>query len=215
MAAVKESENKMGQGQWGKTDTANAMPIWVGSKNKRKETNANRTAAHGNTSPNIWGTFVVNTAEAQANPNIAHAGIIARRVGSGNRSGRVQTEVLIAASTYGVTDSADDAVIPNARVTFPNNFPANLSVAAPAAANIVTSPVVKPAGVALTYLWEISVNGGTTWTTVTNAGIYTGATTNTLALSNSTGLNNNRYRVTVTPVAGAAKTSRAMILTVT
>ena len=202
-------------GQWGKTDAAADMPIWIGQLNKKKANTANRTAAFGNSSPNVIGVFTVNTAEAQANPGIAHAGIITRKVGSGGRAGRVQTEVLIAAGSYGATDAADDTQIPDARVTIPSSTPANKTVATASATSLTISPTVKPTGVALTYQWELSTNGGGSFAALTNVGVYTGVTTSTLSISASTGLTGNQYRVIVTPVAGVAKTSRAAVLTVT
>ena len=51
---------------------------------------------------------------------------------------------------------------------------------------------------------------------VANAGVYTGATTATLAISNSTGLNKNRYRVVALNAAGTASvTSKGARLAVT
>ncbi len=46
-----------------------------------------------------------------------------------------------------------------------------------------------------TYKWEVSTNGGTTWTTVTNTGVYSGATTSTLTITEpTTGMNGYQYR---------------------
>ncbi len=46
------------------------------------------------------------------------------------------------------------------------------------------------------YQWQVSTNGGTTWTNLTNAAPYSGVTTaNLLITSAPTTLNNNRYRV--------------------
>ncbi len=47
-----------------------------------------------------------------------------------------------------------------------------------------TTFAITTAGGGLTYQWQESINGGVTWTTVTNGGIYTGATTATLTLTN-------------------------------
>jgi hypothetical protein len=48
----------------------------------------------------------------------------------------------------------------------------------------------------LSYAWEESADGGNTWTSVTDGGNYSGATTNTLAVVNPT--DGYRYRVIVT-----------------
>ncbi len=51
-------------------------------------------------------------------------------------------------------------------------------------------------GGALTYVWEQSADGGTTWTTVTNGGSFSGATTKRLSILSPT--NNYKYKATVT-----------------
>lgn len=51
-------------------------------------------------------------------------------------------------------------------------------------------------GGTLTYNWERSTNGGTTWSTVSNGGSVSGATTNKLVVTSPT--NADQYRVTVT-----------------
>jgi hypothetical protein len=68
-------------------------------------------------------------------------------------------------------------------------------------------------GTGLTYQWQISTDGGGTFTNVTNTGIYNGATTNTLSLSGSSvGITGNRYRLVVNgtctpaPLVSAAST---------
>ncbi|AWA28795.1 hypothetical protein HYN48_01095 [Flavobacterium magnum] len=65
------------------------------------------------------------------------------------------------------------------------------------------------------YVWE--VNNGSGWSTVTDGGVYSGATTSTLALTNVTsGMNQYQYRVTVSGTAPCAPvTSDPAILTVT
>ncbi|AWI24595.1 Ig-like domain-containing protein [Flavobacterium pallidum] len=65
------------------------------------------------------------------------------------------------------------------------------------------------------YVWE--VNDGSGWATVADGGVYSGATTNTLSLTNVTsGMNQYQYRVTVSGTAPcAAVTSDPAVLTVT
>ncbi|MDB5252497.1 MAG: large protein, partial [Flaviaesturariibacter sp.] len=54
------------------------------------------------------------------------------------------------------------------------------------------------AGTGLTYQWQISTDGGATFSNLANGGIYGGTTTGTLTLSSTTtALNANRYRVVV------------------
>jgi hypothetical protein len=65
-----------------------------------------------------------------------------------------------------------------------------------------TSFTVTAAGTTPTYQWQESTNGGTTWTNISNAGIYSGATTATLTLTGVTaGMNGYLYRTTVNGTA--------------
>jgi hypothetical protein len=203
----------------GNQDSANNMPRWISQKNKIRAKgtvgNANRAAAFGNTTPNIWGVFAVDEKEAAANPQFAHAGIIAKRVGSGGRAGRIQTEVLIAGSTYGKNDF-DGAAIADGKVTLDSTRPSNKAVTAPAGTTLSVVPTFRPvsAGATATYLWEQTTNGGTSWTTVTNTGVFSGATTATVTISNTTGMNNYQYRCTVSVVNGVSKVSRVAALAI-
>ncbi len=52
------------------------------------------------------------------------------------------------------------------------------------------------AGGVLSYSWELSTDGGTTWNPVSNGGVYSGATTNALSVSAATA--GYKYRTTVT-----------------
>lgn len=199
--------------QWGNTDTAADVPLWVSARNKKAQNTANRTAAFGNTTADVFGVFVVNTTEAQANPGIAHAGIVGRKVGSGGRAGRVQTEVLVAGGSYGVSDAADDATIPDALVKIAAGSPADQTRAAGAATTFVVDRTIKPSAAVVTYQWQLDSGGG--YANITDGGVYSGATTQTLAISSVTGLDGMKYRCIITPTAGVAKTSRGATLTVT
>ncbi len=67
-----------------------------------------------------------------------------------------------------------------------------------------------------TYQWQISTDGGTTYTNVANGGVYSGATTATLTLTGvTTAMNNYRYRVIVNGQCPPSPvTSTAGVLTV-
>lgn len=67
----------------------------------------------------------------------------------------------------------------------------------------------------LAYQWQVSANGGVSFTNLSNGGIYSGVTTATLVLSagTTTAYNSFQYRCVVTNSAGSA-TSAAAILTV-
>jgi len=79
------------------------------------------------------------------------------------------------------------------------------------------SPVTFTVGAAgaatLTYQWQVSTDGGATFTNVSNGATYTGATTMTLRISAATGaFNNYRFRCTVSD--GVVANSTAATLTV-
>jgi formylglycine-generating enzyme required for sulfatase activity len=65
-----------------------------------------------------------------------------------------------------------------------------------------------------TLQWEVSINSGTSWSDVSNSGVYSGATTGTLAITGATtGMNGYQYHCVTTNSAGSA-TSNAATLTV-
>ena len=65
-----------------------------------------------------------------------------------------------------------------------------------------------------TYQWQVSTNGGSTWTNLTNNSTYSGVTMATLTVANvSSGLNGSLYRCVATNSVGSA-TSTAATLTV-
>ena len=74
---------------------------------------------------------------------------------------------------------------------------------------------VAAGGSGLSYQWEVSTNGGTSWSNIANGGVYTGATTPTL---NITGVpptfNTYRYRATVSNAACTPGVSTVATLTV-
>mgnify|MGYP002651368461 CR=1 FL=1 len=78
-----------------------------------------------------------------------------------------------------------------------------------------TSFTVAASGTGLSYQWEVSTNGGGTWANVTNGGVYGGATTPTLTLTNvPPSFNTYRYRAIVSNPSCTPGTSTAAILTV-
>ncbi len=67
-------------------------------------------------------------------------------------------------------------------------------------------------GGALSYAWEGSTDGGSTWTSVSNGGIYSGATTNQLLVGPAA--NGNKFRATVTE-SGSGLSATSPVFTVT
>ena len=110
----------------------------------------------------------------------------------------------------GITATASTTVIVNDPASISAN-PSNATVCSPSA----TSFSVTASGTGLNYQWQISTNGGTSFTNITNGGVYSGATTNTLAISNSAGLTGNQYQVIVSgaaPCAAATSTAATLIV---
>ncbi len=121
----------------------------------------------------------------------------------------------LAAGTYNVTVTGTaGAVVQNAIVTFtvsPGTAPTidagPVSLAVCAGSNAIFS--VATSGAAVTsYQWQVSINGGVTFTNIATATAASYTATAVVA-----GMNNNQYRVIVTGQCGAA-TSTAAILTV-
>src|SRR5690606_28058211 len=71
--------------------------------------------------------------------------------------------------------------------------PVNSAICAGAA----TGFSVTATGSSLTYQWQVSTNGGGSWTNVTGGG-YSGTTTSTLGITGATGaMNGYKYQVIV------------------
>ena len=77
-----------------------------------------------------------------------------------------------------------------------------------------TSFTVAATGASLTYQWQLKVGTGS-FTNISNGGVYSGAITATLTITNATsGLNTNQYRCIVTGSCTPTATSNAAILTI-
>jgi hypothetical protein len=126
----------------------------------------------------------------------------------------------LAAGTYSitVTGTATGATTQVTNITFNINpgsgpaittQPANQTVCTGANTSFaVTAPS------ATTYQWQLSIDGGTTFTNISNGGVYTNVTTATLNLTGVTaGMNNYRYRCIASALCGSTA-SAAAILTV-
>ena len=91
--------------------------------------------------------------------------------------------------------------------------PAAASVTAPAAASFVVGASTTPAGGTLTFQWQEDQGSG--FANLADAGVYSGSTTSTLSISDSTGLDTYQYRVVVSNTGASADvTSDAATLTV-
>jgi hypothetical protein len=121
----------------------------------------------------------------------------------------------LAAGTYNVTVTGTaGSIVQNATVTFtvsPGTAPtidAGPGAAVVCAGSNATFSVSTSGAAVTSYQWQVSTNGGTSFTNIAgaNAASYT-------ATAVTAGMNNNQYRVIVSGQCGAA-TSSAAILTV-
>ncbi|MBL0201671.1 MAG: M36 family metallopeptidase [Chitinophagaceae bacterium] len=106
-----------------------------------------------------------------------------------------------------VTVTVNDPIVLNAQL------PANQTICTD---KVATFSVAVTAGTTPTYQWQVSTNGGVSWTNVANGGVYSGATTATLTVTAPpVSMNGYQYRAIVTGAAPcAAQTSRVATLTV-
>jgi len=88
--------------------------------------------------------------------------------------------------------------------------PTNQTVATGHSVSILALASGTPAP---SYQWQVSIDGGKTWTNLSNGGSYSGVTTNTLTISGTSDLNGNQYRYVATNSAGSTA-SNAFTLTV-
>lgn len=71
--------------------------------------------------------------------------------------------------------------------------------------NSVNLTVAETGGNA--YQWQISTDGGATFTDLADGGVYSGATTTTLSISDNTGLDANRYQLVISEVNNLCPTT--------
>lgn len=79
----------------------------------------------------------------------------------------------------------------------------------------VATLIVSATGTALTYQWQVSTDNGATFTNVINSGIYAGATTNSLAISNTIpAMNNYQYKCMISGACTPGVTSAISTLVI-
>lgn len=75
-----------------------------------------------------------------------------------------------------------------------------------------TTFTIATTGTVISYQWQESTNGGTTWNNITNGGIYSGTATTTLTLTGVlAAMNNNQYRCVVTGSCPAINSTPALL----
>ncbi|MEW5675008.1 GEVED domain-containing protein [Flavobacterium enshiense] len=112
--------------------------------------------------------------------------------------------------TIGTCSSSTPITINNVPAITTN--PSNASITA----GTNTSFSVVASNTPTSYVWEVSIDGGSTWSTVTNGGVYSGATTATLSLTAvPASMDSYRYRARATNSCGSSANSTVAILSVT
>ena len=107
---------------------------------------------------------------------------------------------------------SDDTIAADLTIVI-DSQPADASVTAPAAAQFVVAASTTPAGGTLTFQWQEDQGSG--FANLSDGGVYSGATTNTLDISDSTGLNGYQYRLAISATGASAQAlSDAATLTV-
>lgn len=178
--------------------------------------------AHGSTdsvpiygaSNRIYGVDTTEESQAEAkNRGFAHSGWV-RYYSYTDAQGNVRnkSEVLVAGGPI-TGDQADDAILPDGTITI-GTQPASVSGAAATYTGTFTVAATASPTAVLSYQWQVSTDGGTTWNNVTNTGVYTGATTATLTLTAAAKAtyNNYKYRCQVSTTGYTTQTSAAATL---
>lgn len=115
-----------------------------------------------------------------------------------------QYRVIVTGQCNVTTSSAATLTVRTAPAISTQPASTTLCLGTPASFSVTAS------GTSITYLWQVSTDGGTTYTTA--PGANTGATYTTAATT--TAMNNYRYRVVVSGTCTPAATSTAAVLTV-
>lgn len=185
---------------WGKTDSAGDKPAWsttlqnmdtagrqiIFIDNTEASLEVNR--ARGFNSPGWWAYYTVE----QSDGTLRYRG--------------QECLVAISQTALAAGDQADDAVAADAAPT-PITISAQPANVTGAATPFTGTFAVTAAGQAtLQYQWQRQTPTGTTWTNITNGGVFTDATTSTLTLTAAAKATYDGYkfRVRIASTGGAA-----------
>jgi hypothetical protein len=199
---------------FGANDSANAAPLWALTEIPNTAPNtANRTTYYGNTTGS-YGIFGATQADTTGNPYGAGPGWVLVKRGSGGRAGRVQMEQLVAGGPA-LANNVDDASVFGIQGVYGVTDPVSKSVSNNTTNGFSVSYSTRgTANLALTVQWQYNPANNSGFVNATG-GVYTGGTSNTLAITNVTStLNNYTYRVILSG-NGFTYTSSAATLTVT
>lgn len=160
----------------------------------------------GFTSENIFG---VDVNEMVANKNVigaGHAGWVHVRT---NGSRKI-VETLCALSKNGITGDAEDVIFKDFLITITSQ-PEDSEEASGSAVTFEVDAAITGTGGTLTFQWQLDSGAG--FGNLSNAGVNSGVTTDTLVISDNTGLDGNEYRCVISATGADSVTSNAVSLT--
>ncbi len=163
-----------------------------------------------------WGLTI--NYSVPAGPPVGYTFLWTPSTGISSTTGNPIAASPMQTTTYTVMGTAPNGCQTTAAITINVNQlpavttpPSNLTVCANG--NATFTAVATGAGIS--YQWQVSTNGGGSYTNITNAAPYSGATTSTLVITNvPASFNNNRYRLVVSGTCPPNAISAAAILTV-
>lgn len=131
-------------------------------------------------------------------------------------STRYRSEVLVALSknftASNAGDWADDSTVLDYLLYFSTQPSNKVNLVANVSTTLVSVAASDPAGASITYQWYESPNN-IVFAALTNAGVYSGVATNTLAISNVANLNGRYYKVTIANTNATTNTSNIVTIT--
>lgn len=210
---------------WGNTDDAANSVLWATTQVKLTPNTDNQANLYTNTTADAFisgltvGQFGVSGGEAQAlragaNTKVAHAGWVLRTVGSGNRSGRVQNETLVAMKTI-TGDGSDDPVMPDYMLRITTQ-PSNVTINSSSTSNVATFTVAGasvPSGATITYKWQKW--NGSAFANITDGSPYSNSATASLVVQSNSATTGEIYRVQVGATGAANVISSNAVITIT
>ena len=130
----------------------------------------------------------------------------------GNTRHKAEHLVTIAGPDLNTNETqADDAIAADFAIDI-DSQPAAASVLTGDPAQFIVAAQSRPAGGTLSFQWQ--EDQGLGFANVVDGGVYSGATTNTLDISDATGFDTYQYRVIVSVVGGEDVLSNTALLTV-
>lgn len=111
------------------------------------------------------------------------------------------------------SDAADDVAVVDGTITITSHG-SNRTVTAPAATTFVVAATLVGGTGTLAYKWQVATDSFPTYADLSEAGVFSGVATNTLAISDTTGYTGYRFRCVISSDGCTTKTSTPKTLTV-